>query len=72
MTVTKTGRCVIVGCGVKVKEQRKFEAAPKLIDIPVDVRPGLPAELMARIKAWRDTPIVCEEHSMYEIRKITT
>lgn len=71
MIVTKTGRCVIDGCGAKVKEKREFDAAPKLVDIPANVRPGLPAELMARIKAWRDTPILCDEHSMYEVRRVT-
>lgn len=71
MIVTKTGKCVIDGCGVKVQQKREFHAAPKLVDIPTTVRPGLPAELVDRIRQWRDQPILCDEHSMYEVRKVT-
>lgn len=72
MIVTKTGKCVIDNCGVKVREKREFIAAPKLVEVPTSARPGLPAELVDRIKQWRDIPVLCPKHSMYEIRKVAT
>lgn len=66
MVVTKTGKCVV--CRGKVRRKREFLPQTRMFE---PLPKGIPKELVAQIKAWRDEPILCDADMLtHEVRKV--